>query len=160
MMPPATGDNDALSNRLLATLADVPPGQRPHFGRIAHQLKITNTELTVCVWQLVNSGRIDRATLRPPSRQRPRPYCQQPDFCQAMPTGACRLGCRPTAQPARPQRRASKPNLTEVAALRMAGQQLIWCGQCDRRVAAGKAAKCESRWCTAELPPALKECRL
>ncbi len=57
--------NDGMLNRLLAMLADVPEGRRPHFARIAHDLKVSATEVTVGVWQLASMGRIDRDTLRP-----------------------------------------------------------------------------------------------
>jgi hypothetical protein len=57
--------NDGMLNRLLAMLADVPEGRRPQFARIAHDLKVTATEVTVGVWQLASMGRIDRDTLRP-----------------------------------------------------------------------------------------------
>jgi hypothetical protein len=147
---------DAFTNRLLAALADVPVGGRAHFGKIARQLKVSATEVTIGVWQLVNSGRLDRETLRPVHRTSTRPYCQHPEDCRAGPRGICTMRCGPAqlrAVPSAPVDSAPKPPPVRP------GTQ-IWCGQCDRRVAVEKAVNCRSAWCKAELPPQLKECKL
>jgi hypothetical protein len=147
--------NDAFLNRLLAALADVPASVRPHFGRIGRQLRVSATEVAVGVYQLVSDGRLDRETLRPP-RRGTRPYCQQPNDYAAGGGGPCPV-CH-----AKPPR--AEPTLTPKAAERIAREPPastpVWCGQCDRRVPLGKALGCTSKWCSAELPPNLKECPL
>jgi hypothetical protein len=153
---------DAFLNRLLAALADVPGGRRAHFGNIARALKVTATQVTVGVWQLVEAGRLDRETLRPVRRNSTRPYCQQPESCVAGARGACPLRCeRPDAYVSRCL--AEKPPAPKISAPKppeVRPGALVWCRQCDRRVAVEKAVNCQSRWCSAELPPALKECKL
>jgi hypothetical protein len=151
---------DALANRLLAALADVPANERPHFGRISHELKISATEVTVGVWQLVNSGRIDRETLRPPSRQRPRPYCQQPEACQAKRSARAAWAAGPRISRRNRRQTRSSRSLTEAAAKRLAVRS--GCG------AASATAKCRRprrspvnhRGARPSCRHTLKECRL
>jgi hypothetical protein len=101
------GLTEATLNRLHATLADVPAAERPHFGRIAKQLGLSATEVTVGVWQLVEAGRLDKVTLRPPQRiLRGRPYCRHPDRCSAGRSGPCANACNP-ADPATPAPKAA-----------------------------------------------------
>jgi hypothetical protein len=167
-----------LTRRLLAALADVPQGQRPHFGKIARLLRVRPAEVTVAAWALVGAGLVDRHTLRPVAPPRPiaRPYCQHPEHCVAGASGPCRLRCNAPDDPKRSHRAAKEisvpldaapvaatppaPRLKPAAVGRLADHALVWCGQCDRRVTTARALGCTSQWCKAELPPQAKECRL
>jgi hypothetical protein len=154
------GLTEATLNRLQAVLADVPVNGRPNFRNIANQLRLTATEVTVGVWQLVNAGRIDKISLKPARSDRGRSYCAHPDACAAKTSGACSLGCRPPTKPSlsttAPQPARQPPGLTppvhQVAT--------VWCDQCDRKVPLAKAVNCQSRFCKAQLPPSARECPL
>lgn len=157
-----------LNARILAALADVPAGKRPHFGALARELRVAPAQVTIGVWQLVEAGRLDRETLRPKRPEvapQPRSYCGFPEDCVAGAVGPCRRcpkpggtflpkGQRPPVEP------GPRPHLRAAAQLRLDDQSLVWCGQCDRRVSTTKALGCQSRFCKAELPPHQRECRL
>lgn len=159
-----------LNARILAALADVPADKRPHFGKIARQLHVAPAQITVGVVQLVSSGRLDRNTLKPKRPEiapKPRSYCRFPDHCVAAAVGPCSK-CptpggtfRPKGERAAPAQ-FPRPSLTPRAADRLNAldQALVWCGQCDRRVAVSRALGCVSRFCKAELPPHQRECKL
>lgn len=146
-------------NRLAAALADVPAGQSANFGRIGKDLRLSASEVAVGVWNLISQGRIDKETLRPPRRAAPRAYCQHPSACAAEAAGACRLGCRPLAKVEPVKLKAKPPKGVPTPPPVNPGAQ-VWCRQCDRRVTVDKAVNCQSRFCNAELPPQMRECRL